>query len=62
MYLFSQMFDGFIYKDIIANNVPFMDSFDRIFILVGSSVLLSFGASWLKKGFFMIGYMFKRKN
>lgn len=60
MYLFSQMFDGFIYKDIIENNVPFMDSFDKIFILAGSSVLLSFGASWIKKGIFMVGYFFKR--
>ncbi|MDO4299988.1 MAG: acyltransferase family protein [Clostridia bacterium] len=60
MYLFSQMFDGFIYKDIIENNVPFRDSFGRIFILAGSSALLSFGASWLKKGIFMAGYLFKR--
>lgn len=62
MYLFSQMFDGFIYKDIIENNVPFMDSFGRIFILAGSSVLLAFCASWAKKGIFLIGYIFKRRS
>lgn len=62
MYLFSQMFDGFIYKDIIENNVPFMDSFNKIIVLVGSSFLLAFAASWIKKMIFMIGYIFKRKE
>ncbi len=62
MYLFSQMFDGFIYKDIIENNVPFMDSFKNIVLLAGSSFLLAFIASWAKKAVFMIGVLFKRRN
>lgn len=62
MYLFSQMFDGFIYKNIIENNVPFMNSFSNIVILVGSSFILAFAASWVKKVIFMTGYIFKRKE
>lgn len=62
MYLFSQMFDGFIYKDIIENNVPFMDSFKNIILLAGSSFLLAFIASWAKKAIFIIGYLFKGRN
>lgn len=54
MYLFSQMFDGFIYKDIIANNVPFLDSFRHIVPLAGSSILLAFIASHIKRFIFMI--------
>lgn len=62
MYLFSQMFDGFIYKDIIKNNVPFMDSFKNIVILAGSSFLLAFMASWVKKAVFMIVYLFSKRG
>lgn len=57
MYLFSQMFDGFIYKDIIENNVPFMESFRNIFVLAGSSITLAFCASWIKKLLFMPGHI-----
>ncbi len=52
MYLFSQMFDGFVYKEIINNNVVFANSFSRIFVLVGTSAGLAFVASWVKKGVF----------
>lgn len=52
MYLFSQMFDGFVYKEIINNNVAFANSFSRIFVLVGTSAGLAFVASWVKKGVF----------
>lgn len=52
MYLFSQMFDGFVYKEIINNNVAFANSFSRIFLLVGTSAGLAFVASWVKKGVF----------
>ncbi len=62
MYLFSQMFDGFIYKDIIENNVPFMDSFKNIVFLAGSSFLLAFIASWAKKAVFMVSIIFTRRN
>lgn len=59
MYLFSQMFDGFIYKDIIENNVAFSHSFRNIIYLAGTSILLSFFASWIKKIIFMPGNMIK---
>ncbi len=59
MYLFSQMFDGFIYKEIIENNVPFMDSFNNIIRLVGTCILLSFCASWIKKLIFIPGHVIK---
>lgn len=62
MYLFSQMFDEFIYKEIIENNVSFFSSFENIFVLVGASFLLSFMLSWVKKCIFLIGYLFKRKK
>ena len=52
MYLFSQMFDGFVYKEIINNNVAFANSFSKIFVLVGTSAGLAFVASWVKKGVF----------
>ena len=60
MYLFSQMFDGFIYKEIINNNVAFSESFGRIFVLVGSSAGLAFVASWVKKAIFSISRIFVR--
>lgn len=61
MYLFSQMFDGFVYKEIINNNVAFANSFSRIFVLVGTSAGLAFVASWVKKGVFGIfKLVFKR--
>lgn len=62
MYLFSQMFDGFIYKDIINNNVAFMDSFKNIVQLAGSSFCLSYIAGWSKKIIFMIPNIFKEKD
>ena len=62
MYLFSQMFDEFIYKEIIENKVSFFSSFENIFVLVGASFLLSFMLSWVKKCIFLIGYLFKRKK
>lgn len=60
MYLFSQMFDGFIYKDIIENNVNFLVTFKNIVPLVCSCLVLSFVASWIKKVIFMVGYVFKK--
>mgnify|MGYP002707092867 FL=1 len=61
MYLFSQMFDGFVYKEIINNNVAFANSFSRIFVLVGTSAGLAFVASWVKKGVFgVFKLVFKR--
>ena len=62
MYLFSQMFDGFVYKEIINNNVAFCNSFSKILVLVGISAGLAFVASWLKKGIFSIGRIFVRKD
>ncbi len=66
MYLFSQMFDGFIYKEIIENNVSFSESFSNILLLVGSSFGLSFAASWIKKIIFIPGnvlkVMFRKKG
>lgn len=62
MYLFSQLFDGFIYKDIIKNNAAFSDSFSRIILLVGASLVLSFIASWAKKGIFKAFIMIKGRT
>ncbi len=52
IYLFSQMFDGFIYKDIIKQKIPFAQSFPKIFLLAGLSLVLSFAAGWAKRGIF----------
>lgn len=54
IYLFSQMFDGFIYKDITAKNIPFAESFPKIILLAGLSLVLSFIAGWAKKGLFAV--------
>lgn len=62
MYLFSQMFDGFVYKEIINNNVAFCNSFSKIFVLIGTSAGLAFVASWLKKGIFSVGKIFLKKD
>lgn len=55
MYLFSQMFDGFVYKGYIAEGTPFMTMFGKMPVLVGTVFALSFIASWGKRLVFAIG-------
>lgn len=49
MYLFSQMFDGFVYKEYIAEYTPFLTMFSILPKLVGTVLVLSFIASWGKR-------------
>ncbi len=52
MYLFSQMYDGFVYKGYIANKVPFTTMFSIMPKLVGTVLVLSFISSWGKRFIF----------
>ncbi len=52
MYLFSQLFDALIYKNIFK--YPFLDSFKKIIILTVSCIALSYIASWSKKFIFAV--------
>lgn len=52
MYLFSQIFDQFIYRYVYEQNYPFLDSFNIIVYTVGFNFVLSFVASRIKKFLF----------
>lgn len=54
MYLFSQIFDQFIYRYVYELNYPFLDSFNIIVYTVGFNFVLSFILSRIKKFIFDI--------
>lgn len=54
MYLFSQMFDGFIYPYYLDKGWQFDDFMQHIFMITGIVVLLSFIFSYMKKLIFML--------
>lgn len=58
MYLFSQMFDGFVYKEYIADHTPFLTMFRMLPRLVGTVLILSFIASWGKKLLFRLAKIY----
>ncbi len=60
MYLFSQMFDGFVYKEFIAEGTPFMTMFPMLPKTVGAVLALSFVAAWGKKAVFYIAKVYVR--